>query len=153
MSYHFDTNLAKEDPSLNVCDSHLFQAAPDTTVMAMTVNPDVVLSAPDTLHIEGLYAFRLDLTGDAREDVVFKFRFHQPRHVNGDEHVHVQKFQVRRATGDAIGGDHPDRTDAPRERTDPAPPVHPLLLGLPPPFATPRGTINPKPYQLTLPVP
>jgi hypothetical protein len=25
--------------------------------------------------------------------------------VNGDEHVHVQKFQVRRATGEAIGGD------------------------------------------------
>jgi Domain of unknown function (DUF4331) len=58
-----------------------------------------------TLHIEGLYAFRLDLTGDAREDVVFKFRFNEPRHVNGDEHVHVQKFQVRRATGEAIGGD------------------------------------------------
>ena len=105
MSHHFDTKLAKEDPSLNVCDLYLFQGAPDTTVMAMTVNPDVVLSAPDTLHIEGLYAFRLDLTGDAREDVVFKFRFNEPRHVNGDEHVHVQKFQVRRATGEAIGGD------------------------------------------------
>jgi hypothetical protein len=105
MSHHFDTKLAKEDPSLNVCDLYLFQGAPDTTVMAMTVNPDVVLSAPDTLHIEGLYAFRLDLTGDAREDVVFKFRFNEPRHVNGDEHVHVQKFQVRRATGEAVGGD------------------------------------------------
>jgi hypothetical protein len=105
MSHHFDTKLAKEDPSLNLCDFYLFQGAPDTTVMAMTVNPDVVLSAPDTLHPEGLYAFRLDLTGDAREDVVFKFRFNEPRHVNGDEHVHVQKFQVRRATGQAIGGD------------------------------------------------
>jgi hypothetical protein len=36
--------------------------------MAMTVNPDV---APDTLHIEGLYTFRLDPTCDACEDVVF----------------------------------------------------------------------------------
>jgi uncharacterized membrane protein YkgB len=105
MSHHFDTKLAKEDPSLNVCDLYLFQGAPDTTVMAMTVNPDLVLSAPDTLHVEGLYAFRLDLNGDAREDVVFKFRFNEPRHVNGDEHVHVQKFQVRRATGEAVAGD------------------------------------------------
>lgn len=105
MSHHFDTKLAKEDPSLNVCDLYLFQGAPDTTVMAMTVNPDLVLSAPDTLHIEGLYAFRLDLNGDDREDVVFKFRFNEPRHVNGDEHVHVQKFQVRRATGDAVRAD------------------------------------------------
>jgi hypothetical protein len=105
MSHHFDTKLAKEDPSLNVCDFYLFQGDPDTTVMAMTVNPDVGLSAPDTLHIEGLYAFRFDLNGDAREEVVFKFRFNDPRHLDGDEHVHVQKFQVRRATAEAIGGD------------------------------------------------
>lgn len=105
MSHHFDTKLAKEDPSLNVCDFYLFQGTPDTTVMAMTVNPDLGLSASDTLHIEGLYAFRFDLNDDAREEVVFKFRFNEPRHVNGDEHVHVQNFQVRKATGDEIGGD------------------------------------------------
>src|ERR1700679_3580648 len=105
MSHHFDTKLAKDDPSLNVCDLYLFQGAPDTTVMAMTVNPDVVLSAPETLYVEGLYSFRLDLTRDSREDGFFKFRFNEPRHVNGDAHVHVQKFQVRRATGEAVGGD------------------------------------------------
>ena len=43
MCHHFDTKLAK-DSSLNVCDLHLFRSAPDTRVMAMTVNPDVVLS-------------------------------------------------------------------------------------------------------------
>jgi hypothetical protein len=51
-----------------------------------------------------LYAFRFDLDDDAREEVVFKFRFSEPRHVEGDEHVHVQNFQVLRATGNAIGG-------------------------------------------------
>ena len=45
MSHHFDTKFAKEDPSLNLGDLYLFQGAPDTTVMAMTINPDVVLSA------------------------------------------------------------------------------------------------------------
>jgi hypothetical protein len=105
MPHHFDTKLAKEDPSLNVCDFYLFQGVPSTTVMAMTVNPDVGLSAPDTLHIEGLYAFRFDLNGDAREEVVFKFRFAEPHHANGNEHVHFQKFQVRKATGEAISGD------------------------------------------------
>ena len=103
MSHHFDTKLAKEDPSLNVCDFYLFQGTSETTVMAMTVNPDVGLSAPDTLHVEGLYVFRFDLNCDAREEVVFKLRFSEPKHVDGDEHVHAQKFQVRRATGDAIG--------------------------------------------------
>jgi Domain of unknown function (DUF4331) len=105
MTHHFDTKLAKEDPSLNVCDLYLFQGGSNTTVMAMTVNPDVGLSAPDTLHQEGLYVFRFDLNGDAREEVVFKFRFSEPRHADGNEDVHVQTFQVRRATGEAIGGD------------------------------------------------
>jgi hypothetical protein len=105
MSHHFDTKLAKEDPSLNVCDFYLFAGAPGTTVMAMTVNPDVGLSASDVFHIEGLYAFRFDLNNDAREEVAFKFRFKEPRHADSEEHVHVQKFQVRRATGEAIRAD------------------------------------------------
>ena len=87
MSHHFDTKLAKEDPSLNVCDLYLFEGAPGTTVMAMTVNPDVGLSAPDTLHIEGLYAFRFDLDGDAHEEVTFKFRFLEPQHEDNEEHT------------------------------------------------------------------
>jgi hypothetical protein len=105
MSHHFDTKLAKADPSLNVCDFYLFDGAPGKTVMAMTVNPDVGLSASDTLHPEGIYAFRFDLDGDAREDVSFKFRFGEPRHRDGDEHTHIQTFQVRRATGEeAVNG-------------------------------------------------
>src|SRR5271166_3525702 len=105
MSHHFDTKLAKEDPSLNVCDFYLFGGAPGTTVMAMTVNPDVGLSAPDTLHREGLYAFRFDANGDGREEVTFKFRFGEPQHADSAEKTHVQKFEVRRATSeDAIRG-------------------------------------------------
>jgi hypothetical protein len=33
--------MAKEDPSLNVCDFYLFEGVAGTTVMAMTVNPDL----------------------------------------------------------------------------------------------------------------
>jgi hypothetical protein len=100
MSHHFDTKLAKEDPSLNLCDFYLFEGTPDTTVMAMTVNPDLGLSAPDTLHIEGLYAFRFDLNADAREELTFKLRFGLPRHADSSEHTHIQSYQVRRAVGD-----------------------------------------------------
>jgi hypothetical protein len=106
MSHHFDTRLAKEDPSLNLCDFYLFDGTPETTVMAMTVNPDLGLSAPDTLHIEGLYAFRFDLNADAREEVTFKLRFGSPRHANSSEHTHIQSYQIRRAAGsDARRGD------------------------------------------------
>jgi len=72
-------------------------------VMAMTVNPDVGLSVPDTLHVEGIYAFRFDLNGDAREELAFTLRFGEPTHGNGAE-SHTQRFQVRRAMGADLGG-------------------------------------------------
>lgn len=100
MSHHFDTPTAREDPRINVCDLYLFSGVPGTTVMAMTVNPDAGLSAPETFRDECVYAFRFDLNGDANEEVTFKFQFGEVRHATGDEHVHVQNFTVRRATGD-----------------------------------------------------
>ena len=74
MSHHFDTPTAREDPRINVCDFYLFNGSPGATVMAMTVNPDAGVSAPETFRDEGLYAFRFDLNGDAREELAFKVR-------------------------------------------------------------------------------
>jgi Domain of unknown function (DUF4331) len=99
MSHHFDTPTAREDPRINVCDLYLFGGSPGATVMAMTVNPDAGVSAPDTFRDEGLYAFRFDLNGDAREELAFKVRFGAVEHAAGDEHRHVQPFQVLRSTG------------------------------------------------------
>ena len=101
MSHHFDTPTALKDPRINVCDLYLFRGRPGATVMAMTVNPDAGISGPDTFHEEGLYAFRFDLDRDAREEVTFKVRFGAVDHASGDEHRHVQTFEVRRATGAA----------------------------------------------------
>src|SRR6202042_2386872 len=75
---------------------------------AMTVNADAGLGSSDALPDEALYAFRFDLDRDAHEDVVFKFRFGHPKHVTGDEHKHLQSFQVRRSVGEQIGGDAGD---------------------------------------------
>jgi hypothetical protein len=99
MSHHFDTPTAQEDPRINVCDFYLFDGRPGMTVLAMTVNPDAGISAPDTFREEGLYAFRFDLNKDAVEEVSFKLRFGAPEHAEGDEHRHVQSFELRRATG------------------------------------------------------
>jgi hypothetical protein len=105
MSHHFDIKTAREDPSLNLCDFYLFEGSPGKTVMIMTVNPDAGLSASDIFHGEGLYAFRFDLNGDSREELAFKIRFEAPTHKDGNEHVHVQRFQVREARGsDALNG-------------------------------------------------
>ena len=99
MSHHFDTATAREDPRINICDFYLFRGRPGSMVMAMTVNPDAGLSAPDTFREDALYAFRIDLNDDAREEVTFKIRFGAVRDVGGEAHKHVQNFEVRRATG------------------------------------------------------
>src|ERR1700730_9039631 len=99
MSHHFDTPTAREDPRICVNDFYLFDGAAGTTVMAMTVNPDAGVSAPETFRDEGLYAFRFDLNGDAREEVAFKVRFGSVEHAAGCEryHVHHSKSCARLA--------------------------------------------------------
>jgi Domain of unknown function (DUF4331) len=99
MSHHFDTPTAREDPRLNLCDFYLFRRSPGTVVMAMTVNPGAGVKAPVSFREEGIYAFRFDLNGDMREDLTFKVRFGEVNHADGDEHKHVQRFEVRRAVG------------------------------------------------------
>jgi hypothetical protein len=107
MSHHFDTPTALQDPRINVCDLYLFGGRPGTTVMAMTVNPDAGISAPDTFHEEGLYAFRFDLDQNTQAELAFKVRFDAVEHADADEHQHVQRFEIRRATGNAalLGAD------------------------------------------------
>jgi hypothetical protein len=99
MSHHFDTPTAREDPRINLCDFYLFEGSKGNTVMALTVNPDAGLSAPDTFRDEALYAFRFDLNGDAREELAFKVKFGAVEHAGGDAHDHVQHFEIRLSTG------------------------------------------------------
>jgi hypothetical protein len=88
---------------VNVCDFYLFAGGPGRTVMAMTVNPDAGISAPDSFREEGLYAFRFDNNNDMHEEVSFKVRFGAVTHAAGDDHKHTQSFEIRRATGKATG--------------------------------------------------
>jgi hypothetical protein len=104
LSHHFDTDQAKNDPRLNCCDVYLFEGRSGHTVMVMTSNADAGISSPDAFHPEGLYALRIDTDGDAKENVIFKFRFGEPRHAHGDEHRHVQSFKVIRADAGQIAG-------------------------------------------------
>jgi Domain of unknown function (DUF4331) len=107
VSHHFDTTTAKDDSRLNVLDMYLFEGSADSTVMVLTTNPDAGIFAPKTLHPEGLYAFRFDLNGDARDELAFKVVFDEPEHVegNGQDHDHRQNYRVIRAETDEIAGD------------------------------------------------
>lgn len=103
MSHHFDTPTAREDPRLNICDFYLFDGAPGTTVMAMTVNPTAAIDTAAPFRDEALYVFRFDTDGDTHEDVYFKVRFGDVGHTADG---HAQTFELRLADGaDAATGD------------------------------------------------
>jgi hypothetical protein len=48
MSHHFDSPTGREDPRLNLCDIYIFPGSPGHTVVAMTVNADAGISAPES---------------------------------------------------------------------------------------------------------
>ena len=50
MSHHIDAQFATGDPRFNVPDAHLFDAAPDCTVMVVTCCADAGLPAPAAFH-------------------------------------------------------------------------------------------------------
>ena len=100
MSHHFDTPTAKEETRSTSATS-TFRGRPGTTVIALTVNPNAGVGAPNTFRDECLYAFRFDTDRDLREEVAFKVQFGAPAHGDGGEHRHVR----------------PSRSGAPPERT------------------------------------
>lgn len=97
MSHHFDTPTVREDPRLNLCDMYLFAGSPDTTVMAMTVNPAANAESSTPFRDEAVYAFRFDTDGDRSEDVSFKVSF--------ADYENSQRFDLIRADGAPDGLD------------------------------------------------
>ena len=97
MSHHFDSPTGREDPRLNLCDLFVFAGPGETAVLIMTVNPDAGLSSPTGLRDEGLYEFKIDTDGDAREDVSFRL-------VVAGEGDGTQRAEVRLAEGEASRG-------------------------------------------------
>jgi Domain of unknown function (DUF4331) len=73
MSHHLDSELARQDPRLDISDVYLFRGT-SGTVFVMNVEP---LSGRRGFHPEGLYEFKVDLDRDSIEDVTFRFTFEE----------------------------------------------------------------------------
>src|SRR5438093_199056 len=59
MSHHLDSELARQDPRLDISDVYLFRGTLGT-VLVMNVDP---MSGRHGFHPEGLYEFKLDFDG------------------------------------------------------------------------------------------
>ena len=79
MSHHLDTPTAREDGRVDLCDLYVFDGTDtDTTVLIMTVHPDVGKSSPITFHPEVVYEFKIYTNEEDMEDLSYRFRFGEP---------------------------------------------------------------------------
>jgi len=93
MSHHLDSPIARQDIRLDITDLYVFRGETGT-VFAINVCHSIFgpIPAPG-YHPEGMYEFKIDLNGDAIEELTYRFTFTE-RDKNGN-----QTYTVRRLTG------------------------------------------------------
>lgn len=94
MSHHLDSPAARADARLNISDTYVFRGERGTVfvmnVCSDAAGPDV----PKGFHPEARYEFRIDGTGDAVENLAYRFTFG----VAGPEGT--QDLELRRLVGE-----------------------------------------------------
>jgi Domain of unknown function (DUF4331) len=97
MSHHLDSPIARQDIRLDITDLYVFRGETGT-VFAINVCHSIFGAIPvPGYHPEGMYEFKVDLNGDAIEDVTYRFTF------NERDKQDKQAYTVRRIAGaDAV---------------------------------------------------
>jgi F0F1-type ATP synthase membrane subunit c/vacuolar-type H+-ATPase subunit K len=93
MSHHLDSPIARQDIRLDITDLYVFRGETGT-VFTINVCHSIFgpIPAPG-YHPEGMYEFKIDLDGDAIEDVTYRLKFNE-RDKDGR-----QAYTVWRLTG------------------------------------------------------
>ena len=97
MSHHLDSPIARQDIRLDITDLYVFRGETGT-VFVINVCHSIFgpIPAPG-YHPEGMYEFKVDLDGDAVEDLTYRLTFDE-RDAHGK-----QRYVVRRITGRGRG--------------------------------------------------
>jgi hypothetical protein len=112
MSHHLDSPIARQDIRLDITDLYVFRGQTGT-VFAINVCHSIFgpIPAPG-YHPEGMYEFKIDLNGDALEDLAYRFTFSE-RDAQGK-----QKYTVRQLTGADAADPHAAGTVVAQGTTD-----------------------------------
>src|SRR5580698_7673571 len=102
MSHHLDSPLARQDVRLDITDLYVFRGETGT-VFVIDVCHSIAGDVPEPgYHPEGMYEFKVDLDGDAVEDLTYRITFDK-RDADGK-----QRFVLRRIAGaEAVDPDAP----------------------------------------------
>lgn len=103
MSHHLDSPLARRDIRLDITDLYVF-GGQTGTVFVINVCHSLGGEIPEPgFHPEGLYEFKIDLDGDAIEDLTYRVQFAN-RDADGRQYYTVRRLSGHDATElDAVG--------------------------------------------------
>ncbi len=93
MSHHLDSPIARQDIRLDITDLYVFRGETGT---AFVINVCHSIAGPipkPGCHPEGRYEFKIDLNGDAIEEITYRFTFDEC------DQAGQQRFVLRRITG------------------------------------------------------
>jgi len=93
MSHHLDSPIARQDIRLDITDLYLFRGETGT-VFVINVCHSIAGPIPvPGYHPEGMYEFKVDLDGDAVEDLTYRITF------DARDASDKQRFVLRRIAG------------------------------------------------------
>jgi hypothetical protein len=93
MSHHLDSPLAREDIRLDITDLYVFRGETGT-VFIIDVCHSIFGDIPSPgYHPEGMYEFKIDLNGDAVEEITYRMTFDER------DSAGQQRFVLRCITG------------------------------------------------------
>jgi hypothetical protein len=92
MSHHLDSPIARQDVRLDITDLYVFGGETGTALLINVCHSLGAASIPG-FHPEGMYEFKIDLDGDAVEDLTYRVTFGERDGGGG------QLFQVHRIAG------------------------------------------------------
>jgi Domain of unknown function (DUF4331) len=96
MSHHLDSPIARQDVRLDITDLYVFRGETGTTFV-INVCHSIAKPPIPGYHPEGMYEFKVDLNGDAIEELTYRLNF-EARDAQGK-----QKYTIRRISGkDAV---------------------------------------------------
>ncbi len=100
MSHHLDSPIARQDIRLDITDLYVFRGQTGT-VFVINICHSIFGPIPvPGYHPEGMYEFKIDVNGDAIEDITYRLTFEE-RDKNGS-----QRYVVRCIKGAEAGDPH-----------------------------------------------
>jgi len=104
MSHHLDSPIARQDVRLDVTDLYVFRGETGTAFVINVFHSLAGDIPTPGFHPEGRYEFKVDVDGDAVEEITYRFSF-ADRDAQGR-----QAYEVRRITGPGATNPQADGT-------------------------------------------